>query len=803
MLRNYLKIAYRNLKRQKGYTLINVAGLAIGIACCVLIFLFVRSELAVNAVFEDAERIYRVDSDWQDEDAGLPFLTLAAASPTMERVYPEVLDQTRLYGIVLSVGVGNQWLRRDAYVADPSVLNVFDLPLLHGDPAAALREPRSVVLRADLARALFGTTDVVGRTVQLETFRHGHQPYTVTGVWEKLPENSFTQFGESQYQLLLPQAGEDFVQEPGWTSWQSQNILHFVKLAPGTDVEALRAKMDDFIEAYAPEEFHDKLSLELNPLSTLYLTDAGGRGRRVVELLSAIGVFLLLIAGINFTNLSAARSLTRAKEIGVRKTVGAQREQVMGQFLSESLLVSALATGLGALLAALCLEPFMRLMGKDLVLAHPWDGVTLLALAGITLVAGLGAGAYPAFVLSAFDPVRALKGKLTLSRSGGRIRHSLVVAQFAIAVVLLIGVFTVARQMAFMTGQDLGFQQENVLVIDTVPRDFSEAGLAKMETLKAALGRAPGVMDVSLSFYIPGGRGSVEGSGSGLGVHRPSWSAGRSISVQRSMVDDNFLETYDLALKHGRFFSDERPADSSRVVINEAAARALNLENPLGKTLVDEHDRQLTVVGVVGNFHSASLHAPIRPLAFVPVRLSKWYKYLSVRLAASGDLSEQVASVRQAWETVVPEAPFGYTFMDERVERAYRAEQRTRRIAGVAPGLAIVIACLGLFGLTAYAAERRAKEIGIRKVLGASVPSIVMLLSKDFLKLVLVAFVIAAPVAYFAMSRWLEDFAYRIDLGAGVFLLAGALALVIALATVSYQAIRAALANPVEALRSE
>ena len=783
MFRNYIKIAYRNLLRHKGYAAINVVGLALGVACCVLIFLYVRNELAVDAGIEDVDRIYRLDSDWREASMGMEITTSAAAAPTLVEQYPEVEAGVRMYLMLNRIRVGETALRRDVMMADPGVLTFFGLPMMAGNPAMALVRPRSVVLTDELARTLFGTTDVLGQTVLIETWQRGEQPFTVTGVRAALPYNTAIHFA-SEYEehdvIIGPEPFGDFFDESGWTSWFSRYILQYVKLAPEADVDALQAKLDGFIEAHAPEALHGDLKIRLNPLRTLYLTDENGRGWRAIVGLSAVALLVLLIASINFVNLSTARSLARAKEVGVRKTVGAVRWQLVGLFLSESALVALAATALGAVIAALCFTAFFNLADKPLVLPRPWDVQTFGALLAVALVTGGLAGLYPAFALSSFRPTQALKGTLRLGGVG--VRKGLVVTQFALAVVLLVGVLTVSRQMDFIFSKDLGFDQENVLVVNSVPRNFDEAGLAQMEAVKARLTALPDVRAASLSW-----RTAAEGNDT-RAMHPPEARREDAIGVQGAVVDEDFLETYSLRLKEGRFFSDGRPADDEGLVLNESAARAFGWKDGAqGKRLAVWNTSSADpaadlppaqpVIGVVEDYHFQSLHEPIRPMAFFSVRADSMWRVMALRLAAGADLSETVAQVEAAWKEVLPHAPFEYVFLDDQVEQGYRTETQLRQVIGLAAGLAIVIACLGMLGLAALSAQRRTKEIGVRKVLGASASQIVLLLSREVARPVLFAILIATPVAYLLMRRWLEGFAYRVEIGPGVFLLAGGLAL--------------------------
>lgn len=798
MLKSYLTIALRNLRRRRGYTLINVTGLALGLACCILLFIYVRSELAVDTIFADADRIYRVESVWKEETMGLRIVGPAPVGETMVRAYPEVEEQVRLWAGWINARVeGRPALRRNAYVADPNVLTFFDLPLLHGD-AAALRGDRPVVIHERLARALFGTPDAVGRTVLLETYNNGEQPYTVTSVWRELPFNSFTNLsGPEDYELIVPMLpSEDFVTEAAWTSWENRYLLTYVKLAPGASAAGLQAKLDGFAEAYAPSPYPGNYRPVLESLRTVYLDGDGGQNRRAVWMLSGLAVLILLVACINFANLATAQALARAREVGVRKVLGARRGQLVRQFLGEAVLVCALAAAVGAGLAQVLQGPFFRLAGKPLVLEDAWDAWMVLALGGIAVVTGLLAGWYPGLVLSAFQPARTLKGSLRAGAGTAPLRRGLVVTQFALAVLLVASGYVVHRQLSFLGERSLGFDKEHVLAIESVPRDWTQAGVERLQAVKQRLAAVPGVQQVSLSFET-----AADGDGNMMPLRRMDQAPEEAVSLTRMVVDADYDETYGLDLKDGRFFEAGRAADSSGVVVNEQAVRALAIEG-VGSTLVADDGSRWEVIGIVRDFHYTSLREPLRPLVMVSVEALPIYRMFSLRLAP-GDVAGTLARVEAAWQATLPGAPFVHTFVDDQVAAMYETERRTRTVVALAAGLAVLIACLGMLGLVSISVVQRRKEIGVRKVLGASAARIVALFVKDFGVLVLVGVGCALPAAYVLAERWLADFAYRVPLGPLPFVLSGVLAATVALLAVSLQAFRAATADPVKALRHE
>jgi putative ABC transport system permease protein len=798
MLRSYLRLAIRTLRRRLGYTTLNVLGLSVGIGVSVLLLLFVRSELAVNDVFPNAERIHRIDSWHTDGNSGPRFISTNPLGETIEREAPGVEARTWLYGLWVTVGAEGDYYRRDTFLTNPGFFDVFELPLRHGDPETALDQPRSAVLRADVAHTLFGTTDVVGRTIDIKTYRNGTQPYTVTGVWETLPRNSVTQFHGDEFKMLLSEVGTwNFAPESGWSQWQSPFLLQYVRLAESASVDDLRATLGDLVDANAPGDLAETLAVGLSPLTEVYLAHNDNAGWQRIYLVAALAALVLLIAGINFANLATARSLDRVGEIGVRKTLGAHRGQLAGQFLVEAVLVSALATGLGAGLARLGQPLFEQLLGIEFVLQTPWDGVTLGALVGLALSVGLLSGAYPAAVLSGFKPAAVFSDRLSLGWSAGTIRKGLVVVQFALAIVLMAGVYVLHGQLRFATSPDAPYPTDRMLVIESAPRDFSPEGYRRVQTARDRIAAQPGVEAASVSFEVP----QVGTGTGGAGLRRRGWDPARTIQAGQYRVDPHFDETYNLTVTEGRFFQEPVTDDSARVVINEAAVEQLDLRRPIGAELEWENVGAVTVIGVVKNFNVQNARAGVGPVVLDAVQPGEWYRSVSVRLAAG--TAGGVEAVRSTWEEVLPDAPFDYHFLDAKIASAYQTEQQARRLVGAGAGLALFVALLGLIGITGFTVRRRTKEIGVRKALGASAARIVRLLSTDVAKLVGLAFLAGGPAAYLLARWWLQDFAMRFDLTPWPFLGVGLVAMACALAAVSVHTIRAARIDPANTLRNE
>ena len=808
MFRNYLKIAWRSLLSNKLYSILNVMGLAIGLSCFMLIALYVVDELSYDRFHEKADRIYRINSDLKfgDTYSLLPF-TSDMMGPTLKQEYPQVEEQVRIYtsGGRKMLRKGSEFITESNVAhADSTLFRVFTLPLLAGEPNAALAQPNSVVISESAATKYFGTEQALGQV--LETI--SGETYEVTGVMKDIPANAHFRFD-----FIFSMSNLNY----GWGNYLSHNFHTYLLLQEGTDPEEFKANLQHYISTYVMpqakqlmgigslEEFEaagNKLGYSLKPITDIHLFSdreieiRPGGSIQYVYIFSAVALFILLIACVNFMNLSTARSAGRAKEVGIRKVLGSERSQLMMQFLTEATLMAVLALAIGLLIIMLSLPYFNELSAKSLSLQRLLQADMLLLLLALPLLVGLLAGAYPAFFLSAFKPIQVLKGKLNLGASGGSFRSVLVVFQFTISIILIIGTIVVYRQLNYIQNKQLGFNKEQVLIVNDVNVLANRAVSFKNEVLQL-----PGVQKGTLSSYLPVSSARDEQTYS----KESAISSESGFGMQTWWIDTDYIPTLGMELVAGRNFYTEFGSDSSAVIINESTARILGYEDPVGKKVYGVVDVQtgrmqgFDIIGVVKNFHYETLRQNIGPLAF---RLGTSTGNASFKVNP-GQLSQLIAGIEETWKGMAPGVPLDYRFLDDAFDAMYRTEQRLSRIALVFSILAIAVACLGLFGLATFIAEKRAKEIGIRKVLGASVGGLVQLLSKDFLKLVLVAFVIATPIAWWAMHQWLQDFAYRIDISWWIFIGAGLLALFIALATVSVQAIKAAMANPVKNLRTE
>ena len=808
MLRNYLKLALRNLKKNKSFSAINILGLAIGIATCLLITLYVLDELSYDRHNEKADRIYRVNAAI---NFGGTLQKLAVAPDplafTMVQDYPQVENAVRFRNYGSSViRKGEQNIKEERIISvDATVFDVFTMPMLEGDPKTALKEPNTVVITQDVAQKYFGTTHAVGQVLRFDN----STDYKVTGVIENGPPNAHFDFD-----FFVSMAGSAESRQNNWVSF---NFNTYLLLREGVKPETIVKKFNEVNEKYLfpqavdlmgiTKESFDKsgsyIQFSLTPLTDIHLrsdqiAELGANSDiQFVYIFSAVALMILVIACVNFMNLSTARSANRAKEVGVRKVLGTQRSHLIHQFLTESVVMSLIAFVLGYAIAWLMLPYFNNLAAKELSLSIAQHPVLLPVLLGCSVIVGLLAGAYPAFYLSSFQPIKVLKGRLGSGFRSTYFRSTMVVFQFSISIALIIGTIVIYRQLDYIQNRKLGFNKEQVLILKDTYVLNEQTEVFRNEAL-----RLPDMVSATVSGHLPVPSSRNENLYFPEGVIDPK----NSISMQDWDVDVDYLRTMGMELVKGRAFQPGLVTDSNCILINEAAAQVMGIRDPIGKKLGKLQDvtdkksmRYYTIIGVVKNFNYESLRQNIEALC---MKLGRSTGNISFRMK-TGDVMGVVRNMESLWKKMAPGQAFSYSFLDEDFNAVYRTEQRMGTIFISFAVLAIFIACLGLFGLATYAAEQRTREIGIRKVLGASVGSIAGMLSRDFLKLVLLAAVIVFPLAWWGMHRWLQDFAFRINISWWIFVFAAAVAVLIALITVSFQAIKAAIANPVKSLRTE
>ena len=755
-----------------------------------------------------ADRIYRVNN--MIRFGGNENVYAASPAPVAQVLrndFPEIEQVVRLQkSDRMRLRKGSQYIQEDHIVfADSSLFAVFTLPMIDGNPATALRDPNSVVITEQTAKKYFSRTNVVGQTFM----RDNGDLYNITGVISDLPTQSHFRF-DFFFSLSTLQASRD-------NAWLTNNFNTYILLKPGADAGRLDAKFPGFIRKYMAAQLQDVLHLTfeafeksgnyyrmgLFPLTKIHLEsnlvdDLAPNGNKdYIYIFSAIALFILLIACINFMNLSTARSANRAREVGVRKVLGSPRKYLIAQFLTESVIVTMIGAVLAVFLAWTLLPLFNGLSGKTLTVNAHLTGQLVPVLLVFVLIIGCLAGSYPAFFLSAFQPIDVLKGKLAGGFKGGRLRSTLVVFQFAISFFLITSTLVVYRQIKYIQSRDLGYSREHVLIVQN-----TETLGRKAQSFKQEIRQLSGVDNTTLTGALP----TADYGNWNVLFEDRALDQKRAIHSDQYNVDEDYLSTLGIRLQSGRNFSAQMPTDSSAIIINEAAAKQLSFKNPLNQLLYGPEDNFLKkintyhIIGVIKDFNFRSLRQNVTPMF---LRLHEDRGALSVRIRAGADISAVLAQVRDKWKGLSPNEEFAYSFMEQDFDGLYRAEQRIGKIFLSFSSLAILIACLGLFGLVAYAAEQRTREIGIRKVLGAGISTIVRMLSKDFIRLVLLAIIIASPLAWLAMHKWLQGFAYRVDISIWIFVVAGLIALAIAILTVSFQTIRSAMANPVKSLKTD
>ena len=808
MLKNYLKVALRNLWKNKAFSAINIIGLSTGLAVCLLIILYVADELSYDKYNVNADRIYRLDADIYFN--GTQFSSATSPEPmaaTLVREYPQIEQMVRFTdGGDILIKKDNQNIQNhNAVFADSTLFKVFTLPMTHGDPLTALNEPNSIVIDETNARKYFNSTDVVGKTLYVNNSVY----CKITGVIKDMPANSHFHFS---FIRPLRDSYRENAQE-----WLNNNDQSYILVRQGATRASIQSNVDAVVNKYLMKELEQIVHASakdmekqgshflyhLMPLTDIHLHSDKSYEFEVngninyVYIFSVIALFILLIACVNFMNLSTARSANRAKEVGIRKVAGSLKSNLIIQFLAESVLVSFISLLLALLIAALLLPLFNQLAGKEMKAATLYSSWLLPELVGLVFVVGCIAGSYPAFYLSSFQPVQVLKGRIAKGFKSSWLRSGLVVFQFCISITLIIGTIIIYNQLDYIRSRKIGYNREQVLVLHNAYNLDKQIKPFRQELLKMS-----GVENASISGNLP----TASGFNQNGWFRDPTLNAKQAVIMTEFVVDENYIPTLGMEILTGRNFSHDFPTDSSGVILNEAAVKLFGFKNPLTETFYrpggsQENPKALPyhVIGVVKDFNFSSMHDKVGPLV---MRLDENWGSISVRISTK-NIPSLLNEIEKKWSTMTPGQPFSYTFMDNDFNNIYKAEQRTGKLFITFTVFAIFIACLGLFGLVTYAAEQRTKEIGIRKVLGANIGGIVAMLSKDFAKLILIASVISFPIAWWVMNKWLQSFAYRISISWWVFIVAGLLTIIIALLTVGFQAIKAAIANPVKSLRAE
>lgn len=790
MIKNYLKVAWRNLSKNKVHTFINIAGLSVGLACSLLILLWVQDERSVDAYHKNGDRLYKVyEREYYDNKVEGNYDTPAPMGDELKKVLPEVE-----YAINMQDGNdnhifrgGNKVLKVSGTFAGRDIFKMFSYPLLQGDPQTALNSPLSMAISQKMAAMFFGSPDdAIGKTLKFED----RKDFIITAVFKDLPENTSRKF---EYVINWDAYLAEY---PDTKDWGNSGPITFLLLRPKADPALVEKKLTHFLDHYMHKNASYSVENGLQRFDQVYLHSRFVNGKIVggrieyVNLFSIVAVFVLLIACINFMNLTTARSVKRAREIGVRKVVGAVRSVLIGQFIGESLMLTVIAVIVSLVLMSLALPLFNFVTQKEMII--PFRELSFwLRLMVITLITGMISGSYPALFLSSFNPVKVLKGSLKLDSGAILLRKGLVVFQFVLSSILIIATVIVSQQVRFIQNRNLGYDRENLVYVPVEGELTSKFDVFKTDALSM-----PGIMSVTHISSTPTFIDS-----STINVKWDGKDPNTSVAFENSGIGYDFVKTMKLRMVAGRDFSKDFPTDSGGYIINQVAQQKLGYANPIGKELT-MWGRKGKIIGLVQNFHFQSLHKSILPLIIYFSREKQVFGDILIRTQA-GKTKEALASIATLCKKLNPDFPVTYNFSDDQYQKLYKNEQIIGKLSNIFAFLAIFISCLGLLGLAMFTAEQRVKEIGIRKVLGASVSSLFALLSSEFLVLVIIAMVIATPLAWYSMNKWLQNFAYHSPLQWWIFALSGGLIILIALATVSFQAIKAALINPVKSLRSE
>jgi putative ABC transport system permease protein len=816
MIKNYLKIAWRSLMKNKVFSFINIFGLSIGLTCCMLIALYIHHETSYDSYHKDIKQLYQLGTVFikegkEDRTPNTP----APMAAAMKQEFPEIVETARLMPLFAEDktllqyqppgGAPSSFYESRGFVADSTFFRLFEYDFIEGDPVNCLDNPNTIVLSEEIAKKMFGNMSAINKVIRVSSNSNGDTSLMVTGVFRPIDKPSQI---DARF-FLSVKGGRVEQMINSQTDMVGNNMFNsFFLLKPGVDVKNLEAKFPAFVDKYIGKALAAagfKKKQFLIPVKDMHLragmsydiTPVGSV--TYLYILASIALFTLLIACINFMNLSTARSSKRSAEVGVRKVLGAEKGSLVRQFLGESLLMALFAFGVAIVLTVLLLPVFSAVSGKNISISFGQNGWLLIDFFILAIITGLLAGSYPAFYLSSFKPVKVLKGKISNSLAAISLRKALVIFQFVISVVLIVASVIINNQMKYMRNKDLGFDRDQQLIIPMRSNNAKNI----YASLKNEMKNSALVQQVGATEYYPGILNPSD-----MGLHMEGRSANDAKIVHTNVIDENLLQTLDIRPIAGRLFSADFPADTNNcLIVNLEATKQIGFSSPEkavgSKVYFDWRGESYayTIVGVIRDFHFQDLHVPIAPYGFF-LNSRPYYNYLVVH-AKTKDISSLLGFAASAWHKLNPNEPFEYSFLDEDFRKNFEAEDRLLSIVGYFTIIAILISCLGLFGLATFSAEQRTKEIGVRKVLGAGFTDIITLLSRDFLKLVLVAIVIACPIAWWAMHKWLQDFAYRTNIGWQVFVITAMIAFCIALLTISFQAIRAAVANPVKSLRTE
>jgi ABC-type antimicrobial peptide transport system permease subunit len=801
MLKNYFKIAIRHLTRHKLFSVINILCLAIGITFSMTIGIYILNQEAVNSRLKNIENQYIIKSKWKTKDMGLDITTLGPLAKTLKTEYPGlVADYYRFNPVTNVVSAGDKHFKENISIGDTTFVNMYGLPVLYGNPRQAFENNNSAVITESIAEKLFGKKDVIGKTISVQTTVNNEtQDYSISGVLKDIPYNSVFNLVGDDYGVFVPSVGNRYYQNgDGADNWNQLFEVGMVALQKGISPKDLEKPVKQILAKYAPESIQKNLEVELAPVKTYY--SGSSSVQKMIATLSMVAIFILLMAVINFININIGISSYRLKEIGLRKVFGGARRQLIIQFITEALLLTFIAAIISIGFYELLRPAFANILNTTFLPFWELSLNQFLLFALLVFVVGFISGIYPAFILSASNVLHAVKGKIDSAKGGFMLRKVLLVVQFTIAVVVFIGAIYVSKQVSFVFNKDLGYNKEQLMVINALPKQWDSAGVKRMENMKSALQQLSVVKDASLSFEVPDRKppNAIDLLPVGSTNNQP-------VFISGSVADKDYAATFGLHVLSGSFFNQQGANIPGQVVLNESAAKALGFTN---QSAVNKQVKwvsanvMLTVSGVVKDYNYSTLQQKIEPVAFTNVEDALAYRFLTVKLNTS-NMADAINEVKEKWKSLSPNAPFEYTFMDDNFQSLYRSELQLKSAADIATVLNLLIVFMGIFGVVAFTLTKRSKEIAVRKVLGAGVKNIILLFIKDYTALIVIANIIAWPIAYIIVNHWLQGYAYRIEQSVMPYLFAGAFVFVAALIFITLQCFKTAIGNPVESLRSE
>lgn len=800
MLRNYLKIAFRSLVKRKLFSIINILGLSVGIAFALLIGIYVIQEKQVNADLRNVDNQYIVKSEWKVKEMGLDLTTIAPLPKAMREDYPNLVANYYRYNPVTNVvSAGDRHFKENIAIGDTTLVSMYGLELLHGDCTKAFRDDNSAVITETMARKLFDRTDVLNERISIATTLGDEQHYLVSAVLKDISKNSVTGLLNETYNVFVPTTGNRYY--PGGdpaASWNAIYEIGFLELHPGVSPDDLKHPFAETLARHADEEIQRNLNVRLVPVRDYYLKDNNAAVTRVMITLSLVALFIISMAIINFININIGTSTYRLKEIGLRKVFGGAKNQLMLQYLTEAMMLTMFSGGIAIFLYEAMRPLFEQMLLSEIKPFRNFSFLQIIFFALLLIVVGFLAGIYPAFVLSTVNISRAVKGKMSDSKAAIWLRKSLLLAQFSLAILVFICGLTISRQVGYIFNKDLGYSKEQVLIATAFPKQWDSAGVQKMLSVREGLRQLATVKDVSVAFEIPDRKPPGALDLLAEGMNQP-------LLISALNVDEHYGNTFGLQLLAGSFFKKEGQSRiPGGIVLNESAAKAFGFtaENAIGKELRTSNGNLLAIRGVVRDFNYSSFSEAIAPLVFVHVEEALNYRYLAIRFAGESPIAA-VDAVKAKWNELLPNAPFDFFFMDDRFQSLYKTELQLKKATSVATGLNLFIVLMGVFGIISFTIIRRNREIAVRKVLGADIKSILLLFVKEYAGLIIVANMIAWPIAYWFMHQWLQQYVYRIKQDMFPFIIAGASVFVLAVLLISLLSVKSATSSPVKNLRAE